>query len=141
MRGGHLVGRVTAVHLYQSSTTRAHMHLLARGIPPSGQTGRPCPLPRNQDATHSGGVDTCKTLGRATALRPLPPSHCNHPVITWLTTSRPLHLRSCLQACGALFSIAPFVTFRSYPCAMSVISAGGQLGAVLMQGVFFTRQG
>ncbi len=53
------------------------------------------------------------------------------------------HFRShsCLQACGALFSIAPFVTFRSYPCAMSVISAGGQLGAVLMQGVFFTRVG
>ncbi|KAG2490406.1 hypothetical protein HYH03_011206 [Edaphochlamys debaryana] len=43
------------------------------------------------------------------------------------------------QAAGALFAVAPFVSYRSYPAVMGIVSAGAHLVAVVLQAALFAN--
>ncbi|GFR48444.1 hypothetical protein Agub_g10344, partial [Astrephomene gubernaculifera] len=44
-------------------------------------------------------------------------------------------------ACGVMFSITPFVSYRGYAVVAAAVAAGGQVGAAVLQGAFFTQAG
>jgi NNP family nitrate/nitrite transporter-like MFS transporter len=44
----------------------------------------------------------------------------------------------CQQACGAHFGVAPFISRRAYGAVSGVIGAGGNVGAIVTQVIFFT---